>query len=535
MEWLAGTIMLLSGWRRLLVAFIAGVVAVAALPPVDFFAAMFVSFPLLVWLLDGASGNPDRGWLGRSWPAFGIGWSFGFGYFVAGLWWLGGALLVEADAFAWAIPLAVLGLPAFLAIFFGFGTLCARLLWSDGFGRLAALALGLTLAEALRGMVFTGFPWNTLGYGAMPIPLLMQSAHLVGLLGVTALSIVVFASPALLASRRGRLPGLIVAAAIAAGHVGYGFVTLRDAESAPALVDGGTTTVRLVQPSIPQTAKWEPDEREDILNRHLALTSAPAESDAPAPDIIVWAETAIPYILTEQPDVLRRIADALQPGQRLAAGIIRMEDGRAGEAARYYNSITVIDDSGQITAAADKVHLVPFGEYLPFEDWLSTLGLSAVAQNAGGFSAGSGRQSLDLAPGVSAHPLICYEAIFPIDIGLTDAAAAAPAAFLLNVTNDAWYGRTPGPYQHLRQAQLRAAEIRTPLVRAANNGLSVVTDGYGRIIDGLALDTIGHVDIVIPPRPVSEWDNLQRRMNLWLIIGMLLLLSSFSRIGLLRR
>ena len=181
MEGLAYRVMLLSGFGRAAVAFLAGALAVLALAPFDFFAVLFVSFPVLVWLLDGASGDPDAGFLRRRMPAFWTGWWFGFGYFLAGLWWVGSALLVEADVFAWALPIAVIGLPMALAVFYGIATSLARLLWSDGAGRIAALAVGFGLVEWLRSFVLTGFPWNEIGYGAMPVPLMMQSVHVVGL------------------------------------------------------------------------------------------------------------------------------------------------------------------------------------------------------------------------------------------------------------------------------------------------------------------------------------------------------------------
>jgi apolipoprotein N-acyltransferase len=530
LERLADYIMLQWGWRRATIACAAGAFAVLALPPFDFFAAMFFSFPVLVWLIDGASGDPDKGPIGRLRPAFSTGWWFGFGYFVAGLWWLGAALLVEAESFAWAIPFAVLGLPAALAIFFGIGTAIARLLWSDGFGRIAALALGLTLAEWARGTLFTGFPWNTIGYGAMPVPLAMQSATVVGLLGVTALSIVVFAAPALIATRRGAAIGLGVAAALAALHLGFGAFEL---SRAPQASQSGTV-VRIVQPSIEQSAKWDDAERDRIFETHLELTARPPAEGAAMPTHVIWAETSMPYILTETPDALRRIADRLEEGQTLAAGAVRTETARAGGQTRYYNSITVIDDDGQIVTAADKVHLVPFGEYLPFADLLGSLGLTTVATTPVGFSAASERRLLDLGNGATALPLICYEAIFPLTLPETAPGGAAPD-MILNVTNDAWYGATPGPYQHFRQAQLRAAEIRMPMVRAANNGISAVTDAHGRVVAGLDLNAVGVLDISVPQRGVSNWDAFDRRLNLWLIIAMLLAIAVASRVGFIRR
>ncbi len=344
MERLAGRIMLLGGARRALLAFLAGAFGVLALPPFSFFAALFVSFTLLVWLLDGVGGGP----LARLRNAFAIGWMFGWGYFVAGLWWLGHALMIDAEEFAWALPLAVLGLPAFLALYYGLAAMVARLFWSDGMGRIAALAFGFGLGEWLRSFLATGFPWNAVGYGIMPMPLMMQSAHLVGLFGISALAVFVFCTPALLATRRGLLPGAAIAIALFAAHLGYGAYALTVPETP---VRGGEVTVRLVQPRIDQAQKLDDGSREAVFAEHLKLSTEALKEGGKRPDIIVWPETSVPYILTQNHEALARIADMLEPGQVLLAGAVRAEDMGPGLEPRYYNSIYVIDDAGQIVGA----------------------------------------------------------------------------------------------------------------------------------------------------------------------------------------
>ena len=521
MERLAGKVMLLSGTRRALTAFLAGLVGVLALPPFGFLAALFVSFTLLVWLLDGASAAPEAGFLRRLAPAFRIGWIFGFGYFVGGLWWLGNALLVEADAFAWALPLAVFGLPAFLAIYYGFAVALARLLWSDGMGRIAALAFAFGAGEWLRGTLFTGFPWNAVGYGAMPVPLLMQSSGLVGIAGINALAVFVFAAPALLGTRRGRGPGLTLAVLLLAAHVGYGYYALN---VAPAPQDTATV-VRLVQPVIDQAMKLDDSARADIFERHLALSAAAPEDGGRRPDVIVWPETSIPFILTDNPDALVRIAEVLEDDQVLIAGAVRTESAGSGKAPRYYNSIYAIDGKGQIIGAADKVHLVPFGEYMPYADIFEGLGVDAVAM-PGGFSAARAPQLLTAA-GKGFYPLVCYEAIFPAEI----ASLVGDAAALLNVTNDAWFGNTPGPYQHFLQARLRAVERGTPLIRAANNGISAVVDVRGRVVAGLAYNVPGFVDATLPGKLTLGEADKWRNWAFPAILGLLLTIAGISRAG----
>ncbi|MGY5807066.1 apolipoprotein N-acyltransferase [Rhizobium sp. LEGMi198b] len=531
MERLSGKVILVWGFKRAFLAIVAGAIGVLALPPFGFFAAMFVSFTLLVWLLDGAAAGPDSGFLGRLWPAFAIGWLFGFGYFVAGLWWLGHALLIDADAFAWALPLAILGLPAFLAIFYGVAAALARLLWSDGMGRIAALAFAFGLLEWLRSFLFTGFPWNAIGYGAMPIPLMMQSAHVIGVLGVTVLAVFVFASPALLGTRQGRVPGIGLAVLIAAAHFGYGYYAL----SLPAPpASGGKTApvVRIVQPAIDQEAKMDTDaDRAAIFDKHLSLSVQPPINGGKRPDIIVWPETAVPFILTDNQDALTRIADQLDDDQILITGAVRVEDMGPGLEPRYYNSIYVIDGRGQIIGASDKTHLVPFGEYVPFENILGYLGIQNVIELPGGFSAAASRQLLTLPSGVKLYPLICYEIIFPNE--MTPEIQQANA--ILNVTNDAWFGDTPGPYQHFLQARVRAVEQGLPLIRSANTGVSAYVDAHGRLISGIDFNEQGFVDATLSSATVSPIDDRIRNAYFWLAIGVVGIIAVISRMGFISR
>ncbi|MBP1851306.1 apolipoprotein N-acyltransferase [Rhizobium halophytocola] len=522
---LAGSIMLLWGVKRASLAIVMGALAALALPPFSFPATLFVSFTVLVWLLDGTTGSADGGILRSYRQAFVTGWLFGFGYFVAGLWWVGSALLVEADEFAWALPLAIVGLPALLAIFYGMATLIARIFWSEGFGRLAALALGFGLAEWLRSFVATGFPWNAIGYGAMPIPVMMQSAHAIGLFGVSALSVFVFATPALLGTRRGRVTGIVLATLLVVVHFGYGAWRLSEAPATAATEK--TLSVRLVQPAVEQTDKNGDDDREQQFDDLLKLSALPPKAGDKRPDLIVWPETSVPFILTENPDAFTRIADTLQPGQVLLAGAVRAEDRGPGYPPRYYNSVFLINDKGEIIGASDKVHLTPFGEYVPFEDVLRQWGIDNLISLPGGFTAASARTMLTLPGGINLYPLICYEIIFPQEI---DEAPASTNA-IVNVTNDGWFGDTPGPYQHFLQARVRAAETGLPVIRDANNGISAVIDGKGQIVAGLSLDKKQAVDATISLLSVSKWNDSGRFYNFWLIIACLALAAVGSRAG----
>lgn len=525
MERIAEKIMLSWGFRRFLLAFLAGLLATLGLPPFSFFPVLFVSFPVLVWLIDGAAGPADATLIGRLAPAFWTGWWFGFGWLVGGLWWIGVGIPAYDPALAWALPLALVALPAALAIFIGLAVAFARILWSDGIGRIAALSAMLGLADYLRGFLFTGFPWNPLGMPAMPVPLLMQSVELAGFAGMTILTVFVFSAPALIGTRRGAKSGMVAALLLLCAHIGYGAYRLGPGALDVAGNPEDAPVIRIVQPDIDQGDKFAPGEREAVFAKLLALSARPPAEGARRPDYIIWPETALPFILAENPAALSRIEAMLQVGQTLVLGAVRAEDGAADTPARYYNTIHVIDDAGQITAGADKAHLVPFGEYLPFDAWFRRIGLRPVAEAFGGYSPSDRRSLLTLPGGIAAVPLICYEAIFP-DLAAVD---GTRGTLLLNLTNDGWFTRTPGPWQHLQHARLRAVEMRTPMVRAANTGISAVIDAEGRVIASLPDGLEGILDVALPPQAVSFRSNNFRDFNFWLLCVSLVVIAGIAR------
>ncbi|MEP2944896.1 MAG: apolipoprotein N-acyltransferase [Lentilitoribacter sp.] len=511
---ISGDIMLSWGVKRFIIAFIAGALANFALPPFDFFAVLFISFPILVWLIDGASKQPDKGFIAARKPAFITGWSFGFGYFTSGLWWLGNAVLTSGEEAYWALPLAVFALPAVLAIFYGLAVVLARTFWDNSIGRIFALSASFGALEYLRATVFTGFPWNTIGYAGMPVPLAMQSSQIIGIFGMSIITVFTASVPALLATKKGLKPGFIIAGLMIAAHIGYGIFSL----SKP-LPENSGHILRIVQPSIDQTEKWDDEKRAEIFKTYLRLSAEPPAENQERPSVIIWPETSVPFILTKTPDALSQIADTLKIGQTLITGAVRLEESASGEADKYYNTVYVINDEGQITGSADKHHLVPFGEYLPFESLLRSIGLTPIAETFGGFTGASKQRILELGNNLKLLPLICYEAIFP-KYSQTDELGLSA---LINLTNDAWYGDTPGPHQHLRQAQLRSVETGLPLIRSGNNGISVVTDATGRIIDGLALNYVGKLDFELPGRTDILFNHTQRN----LAFAILLLISFF--------
>ncbi len=495
-ERFAGYFILSFGWKRSLLALAAGGVSALAMPPVDAFPVLFITFPVLVWLMDATAADPGRGVFARFGAAFSTGWWFGLGFFLAGLWWIGHAFLVEADEFAFLLPVAVLGLPAFLALFFGAATALARVFWKDGFQRIAALALGLGLAEYLRGTVLTGFPWNTIGMAAMTTPLLMQKASLVGLYGVTALSILVFAAPALIAPRIAQRSSRFIFVALALAIADLLFGATRLATLKTAMVE--EVSVRIVQPAIDQSEKWSPQMESTHFQTLMDLSVTATSAEKPGlsgTTLMVWPETAIPFLLTQRRDALASLGAMLPDGTVLVAGAVRVEPPAPGQKAeRAFNSAYTVDGEGEITGAADKMHLVPFGEYLPMQEILESIGLQQLTKLRGGFEAGAARTLLDGGKAGKFLPLICYEIIFPGALGI----GSERPAFIVNLTNDAWFGMTPGPYQHWRQAVLRGVEEGLPVIRAANSGISSVSDPAGRIIEKIPLSVRGVVDSPMP-------------------------------------
>jgi apolipoprotein N-acyltransferase len=328
----------------------------------------------------------------------------------------------------------------------------------------------------------------------------------------------VFALPALLADRRHLVVGGALFVLIAAAHVGFGYVRLtQKAEPATQSLD-----VRIVQPNVDLAEKWDASVRDRIFSDLVALSTKAPEPGHARPQLVLWPETSVPFLFTERPEALTAIGDMLDEGQMLLAGIVREEPGATAADSRYYNSVVAINDGGEIVDAVDKVHLVPFGEYLPFSDLLRRFGLVQLVAGPMVFSAGNERHSIQVPGGIRALPFICYEVIFPELVAVD----AASTQLIVNVTNDAWFGDTPGPYQHFRQAQLRAVENGLPLLRAANNGISAVVDANGRIVDALGVNAHGTMDIHVPIARQTVATANQRRVNGFLIMVLLALVAA---------
>jgi len=336
-------IILSWGWKRAAIALVAGALSALAMEPFNAWPVLFLTFPVMVWLIDGAGAGRWRGV-----PAAAMaGWWFGLGYFVPGLYWIGYAFLVDAPTFAWLLPFAILGLPAYLALFTAFGFALARLIWTRDASRVIALAASLTLSEWLRGHLLSGFPWNAFGYALTEPLALAQTASLIGLWGLTFLSVAIFASPAVLidGSKRGRKPWMapLTALLLLAAMGIFGGVRL----GLHPTTTVANVKLRIMQPNLQQDVRFNYSAKAEVMQKYLTLSdraSGPQSTGVRDASILIWPESAFPFFLTREADAMAQIAELLPKGTVLVTGSVRAPDLPAGtRITRAYNSIYVID------------------------------------------------------------------------------------------------------------------------------------------------------------------------------------------------
>ncbi|WP_297514722.1 apolipoprotein N-acyltransferase [uncultured Caulobacter sp.] len=473
-------------WSGPLLALLAGLAAALAHPPFGVLPGL-LGYAGLLWLLDDAHAErPLR-------SAFWRGWLAGVGYFGLGTWWIGEAFLVDAANQGWMAPFAVAAMAAGLALFWGLAGLVYRLVRPAGVWRVLTFAGALAALEWTRGHILTGFPWNLPGEtwraGSWP----SQAAALVGAYGLTWITVAIAAAPAVWREGRAGKIALGAAAAGLAALYGYGAVAL----SAPEAT-GRPITVRIVQADIQQEAKWDAARFSQIVQSYVTLTSK-SYGGKPA-DIVIWPEGALPAAINDYlaPGtwVRQAIVDSLRPGQLLLIGGYRYEG--PVDRPTYYNSLIALRRAGsdlELIGVYDKHRLVPFGEYLPAEGLLTAVGFKSLAHLGDGFATGPRPAPLRLTPSLTVQPLICYESLFP---GLAKRDRAVEV--LINISNDAWFGVTSGPLQHLNLASYRAIESAKPILRATPTGVSAVIDARGRVAPGARLDLgqSGVIDAAIP-------------------------------------
>lgn len=447
---------------------------------------LFLAWPALFLLVDGAE-SPRR--------AARVGWQAGAAFFLSGLYWVGEAFLVEAANVWWYLPLmpvAVAALGAGLGLFWGAAFWAARRFWPTGWRRAPTLAAAILAAEVARGHVLTGFPWAMQAYAWIETPLI-QVASLTGGYALSGLTLLA----AMALGLRSAAPAAMVAAALATAW-SWGAWRVADATPEPGPV------LRLVQPNTRQVDKWAPENTRPIFENLVALTAQPA--DGPPPALVVWPEVAVTFLFDESVEAQAIATAALPPGASLAVGSVRID--RAAPDRPLFNSLLFYGPDGAPLGVYDKRRLAPFGEYVPYAWLLGRLGFGTLGDGLSGFTPGDGAPPPVL-PGLPPFAaLICYEIIFPAFVR----AAARDADWALQVTNDAWFGRSAGPWQHLAQARVRAVELGLPIARAAKTGVSAMIDPWGRVTARLGLDERGVVD---SPLPGPRVPTLYARLGDW--------------------
>ncbi len=458
-------------WQRLAVACLAGAAMTAGHAPLYLPWGYLLAVPVAFWLVDSAPSA--RG-------AALMGWGVGFGYFVTGLHWIGHAFLVDPERHAWMLPFALTLLPGFLALFWAAAFWAARRLWTLGLAyQSLALAACWTIAEMLRGHILTGFPWALPAYAWVGTPIL-QNASWAGPYGLSFLVLLLTVLPLSAVFRRKWTVGVLAAASFAGLWV-WGAARVPAEIRYPA----EPTLVRIVQPNAPQDQKWDPDYRALFYERLLTHTAGGA-----LPDVVLWPETAVPFLPSEAPEHRAEIA-AAAGGAPVVMGALDVERHIHGY--DLFNALLAIMPDGAIETRYDKHHLVPFGEYLPLGWLLEPIGLEQIAMG-GGFTEGPGPQNISV-PGVPPFAAaICYEMIFPSQI----IGPGPRPDWIVTITNDAWFGGFAGPQQHLDQARFRAVEQGLPVARAANTGISAMIDPYGRVIAEIRLHQNGALDSALP-------------------------------------
>ena len=503
--------MLSSRWGARLIAVLAGVLASLSQPPFSWPIVLAVALPLMFWLWRYAAGTARTFW---------IGWFSGLGYFGVTLHWIVEPFLVQPEIFGWMIPFALTGMAGGMALFWGAGFWVAKRIGSAGWGAPFALTFALVGMEWLRGNILSGFPWSLLGY-AWVESYAIQLASFVGIYGVTLWTVLVGFALGYLLTVSGILRQFAISAGVLVLFFGpYLYSADRQffveiTESKGRMPEGDRPLIGLVQPNVAQKDKWQPALREQHLNDLLAKTRELSDQGA---DVVIWPEAATPYQFDKAPQLRTMIADALKPGGILLAGGIRFEEERA------FNSLIAVDSTGTILDTYDKQHLVPFGEKMPLEPLLSRIGLRAMISLPGGFSTGKDRErSMTLGTLPPLVPMICYEAIFPAEI----MRRAAKGDWLVQVTNDAWFGNWVGPYQHLAMARVRAIERGLPVARSANTGVTAMIDGYGRKLASLPLNESGILLHALPRRTArtlySRYEDIPFGLGLLLCLALALL------------
>ncbi len=481
---------------RLLICFCLGTIASLSLPPFGFLFFLPISFTALLHVL--LTSKSKR-------LSFYYGWFFGFGYFLFSLSWIGNALMVEADKFAWMKPIALIGIPAFLGIYIGLVAFISSMVPNSKILSCWIFAITWTLAEVIRSYFIFPFPWNILGYSFYSSNELSQFASILGVYGLSFIA-VLFSSIFITRSLKAILISILFMGTI------YLFGSTRLSKQHVDNTD--VLSVRIVHSG--QLAHHLGDQ-DKLIKQIKDLIKLSSQAYKSRPDVIIWPEAIVP--LEHGGNITKVLSDNLPKGSCLITGSDRIS--YTIDKYKYYNSIISIDPNGEIGSIYDKHILVPFGEYIPMR-WLFPSIIQKVAYGIGDFSSGEGNNLINIDQ-IKALPLICYEAIFSFYLKKFQ---LSDVDFIINITNDSWFGDSIGPKQHFYMSKFRAIEYGMPLIRVANGGISGFIDKYG--IDLIKIDDKqGVVQDVYVPKMISEATFYQKYLHVIQAIFLIVSIISY--------
>ena len=457
-------------------SFLLGSLSVLALPPFYFFPILFISFSLFIHLLNNSTSIKK---------SFYIGYFMGSGFFAFGFSWIGNALLIDPLTFGWLYPLVLIASGGFFGLFWAFPAILS-FPFKTKIAKILAFSSFYVLFEWLRSFLLTGFPWNLLGSVFAFSPKMLQLASLTGTYGLSLLVLICCSFLSIGINKKNlkffSIPIILILFTYTFGHLRL-----------KALNDDSVsnTTIRIVQPSIPQSMKWSKETAENNFQEHIRLSQKEGLDNI---DFVIWGETASPYILDLEPEKLKEITKAIPQNGYLITGSVRLETNEEGSL-QPLNSMFVINKEGSIINHYDKSHLVPFGEYIPLRRYLPSW-ITPITNTIANFKQGTPHKIISIPEHPDFSALICYEIIFPSQIINKD----NKPQWLINLTNDGWYGDSAGPRQHLVTTQLRAIEEGITISRVANSGISAIISRTGCILDEIPLNTKGILDIKLPSK-----------------------------------
>ena len=507
---------LLTPKKKYMVSCVLGALMALSQAPIYFTPIILLSFTGLLFLSDAPTRHAFK-------QMFWLGWFFGLGYHVAGLYWIAFALGVDIAQFWWLVPFAVLGLPAFFAIWSGLALAFTNFTKVEGIAKVFLFASLWALGEWVRGHFLTGFPWNLLGYTWLFSDEMLQVTSVIGIYGLTILTILLGCVPYLV-FKHGRFVDAGAILGVFVGVAVFGILRLQDTPTQ----FHENVMLRIVQPNISQDLKWDVDKVRANYLKVLKLSTQQPATDHTKITHVIWPESAIPFYLEENTWRREEIMSKLPEGSiLLTGGLRRAFDNRI--LSQIWNSFLAIGPEKRVLATYDKSHLVPFGEYVPLRQWLPGL-VTKITYGSLDFSPGPGPQTLEIKNTPPFSPLICYEGIFPGKVTSTHSLKhGGRPQWMLNVTNDAWYGTTSGPFQHFGIIRVRAVEEGVPMVRAANTGVSGIFDAYGRVHHELGLNKQGFIDAPLPkPLSTPTFYAQYKDLSFWVILLLMLLRAVIS-------